>query len=225
MEGLLLSGWDPAWKSDPRVVLAPIVHRLPGQAALAAAGLVLLALLLLRGAADSRGGLILLGATALSLLAGAPVTIPRVPSSLYDAPSPLVERAAALSGRVFERAWKDFDAVRRGPQGRIESDGLVDLASAQVRQGWALAGAPWGLAYAWDPDPDGSYTILTRYASDVLRQRTLGEAPEVAAGGGRNVGHRVGRPGGHSGPLARSRRGVRRRPRDALEAHGALARA
>lgn len=174
VEGLLLSGWDPAWKSDPRVVLAPIVHRLPGQAALAAAGLVLLALLLLRGADDSRGGLILLGATALSLLAGAPVTIPRVPSSLYDTPSPLVERAAALSGRVFERAWKDFDAVRRGPQGRIESDGLVDLASAQVRQGWALAGAPWGLAYAWDPDPDGSYTILTRYASDVLSQRSWG---------------------------------------------------
>ncbi|MGZ5430448.1 MAG: hypothetical protein ACXWEX_03515, partial [Thermoanaerobaculia bacterium] len=25
---------------------------------------------------------------------------------------------------------------------------------------------------AWDPDPDGSYTVLTRYASDVLRQRS-----------------------------------------------------
>jgi len=172
VERLLLSGWDPAWKSDPRVVLAPVVHRLPGQAALAGAGLLLVALLLVRGAADSRGGLILLGATALSLLAGAPLTIPRVPSSLYESPSPLVERAAALGGRVFERASKDFDAVRRGPAGRIESDGLLDLVSAQVRQGWALSGAPWGLAYAWDPDPDGSYTILTRYASDVLRQRS-----------------------------------------------------
>ena len=169
---LLLWGWDPAWSSDPRIVLAPVVQRLPGQAALAGAGLIILALLLLRGAGDPRGGFILLGATALSLLAGAPRTIPRVPSSLYETPSPLVARAAALSGRVFERASKDFDAVRRGLAGRIEGDDLVDLVSAQVRQGWALSGAPHGLAYAWDPDPDGSYTILTRYAYDVLRQRS-----------------------------------------------------
>ncbi|HEX7617061.1 MAG TPA: hypothetical protein VF554_17505 [Thermoanaerobaculia bacterium] len=169
---LLLLGWDSSWLSDPRVVLAPIVQRLPGQAALAAAGLIVLALLLLRGIGDARGALFLFGATALSLLAGAPRTIPRVPSALYDTPSPLVTRAAALGGRVFERAAKDFDAVRRGLSGRLESDDLLDIVSAQVRQGWALAGAPHGLAYAWDPDPDGSYTILTRYAYDVLRQRS-----------------------------------------------------
>ena len=169
---VLLSGWDPSWLSDPRVVLAPIVQRLPGQAALAAAGLIVLALLLLRGIGDPRGTLFLFGATALSLLAGAPRTIPRVPSALYDTPSPLVARAAALGGRVFERAGKDFDSVRRGVTGRVEGDDLLDLVSAQVRQGWALAGAPHGLAYAWDPDPDGSYTILTRYAYDVLRQRS-----------------------------------------------------
>ncbi len=169
---LLLSGWDPAWQSDPLVVLAPVVQRLPGQAALAAAGLIVLALLLLRGIGDPRGALFLYGATALSLLAGAPRTIPRVPSSLYDAPSPLVARAAALGGRVFERAAKDFDAVRRGLAGRAGRDDLLDLDSAQTGQGWALAGAPHGLSYAWDPDPDGSYTILTRYAYDVLRQRS-----------------------------------------------------
>ncbi|HEX7529029.1 MAG TPA: hypothetical protein VF425_07960, partial [Thermoanaerobaculia bacterium] len=169
---LLLAGWDPSWLSDPRVVLAPIVQRLPGQAALAAAGLIVLALLLLRGIGDPRGVLFLFGATALSLLAGAPRTIPRVPSVLYDTPSPLVARAAALGGRVFERAAKDFDAVRRGLQGRASDDGLLDLVTAQVRQGWALAGAPHGLAYAWDPDQDGSYTILTRYAHDLLRQRS-----------------------------------------------------
>jgi hypothetical protein len=172
LESLLLSGWDPAWASDPRVVLAPVVQRLPGQAALAGASLIVLALLFVRGIGDARGGLILLGATAFSLLAGAPRTIPRVPASLYQTPSPLVARAAALSGRVFERAAKNFDTVRRGATGRVESDGLLDLVSAQVRQGWALSGAPHGLAYAWDPDPDGSYTILTRYAYDVLRQRS-----------------------------------------------------
>ena len=172
LEGLLLSGWDPTWASDPRDVLAPVVQRLPGQAALAGAGLIVLALLLVRGTGDPRGGLLLLGATVLSLLAGAPRTIPRVPASLYETPSPLVARAAALGGRVFERAVKDFDAVRRGAAGRVEADGLLDLVSAQVRQGWALSGAPHGLAYAWDPDPDGSYTLLTRYAYDVLRKRS-----------------------------------------------------
>ena len=169
---MLLTGWDPSWVSDPLVVLGPVVERLPGQAALAAAGLIILALLLLRGIGDPRGALFLLGATALSLLAGAPRTIPRVPSAFYDVPSPLVARAAALGGRVFERAGKDFDAVRRGLAGSISTDDLLDLVSAQTRQGWALAGAPHGLAYAWDNDPDGSYTILTRYAHDVLRQRT-----------------------------------------------------
>ena len=172
VRNLLLAGWDSSWLSDPRFVLAPIVQRLPGQAALAAAGLIVLALLLLRGIGDPRGALFLFGATALSLLAGAPRTIPRVPSALYDTPSPLVARAAALGGRVFERAGKDFDAVRRGRAGSASGDDLLDLVSAQVQQGWALAGAPHGLAYAWDPDPDGSYTILTRYAHDLLRQRT-----------------------------------------------------
>lgn len=169
---LLLLGWDPSWLSDSRIVLSPIIQRLPGQAALAAAGLIVLALLLLRGMRDSGGALCLLGATAASLLAGAPRTIPRAPSALYDSPSPLVARAAALGGRVFERAAKDFDAVRRGLAGSASGDELLDLVSAQVGQGWALAGAPHGLAYAWDPDPDGSYTILTRYAYDVLRQRS-----------------------------------------------------
>ena len=46
-----------------------------------------------------------------------------------------------------------------------------DILERQARQGWALSGAPHGLKYAWDPDPDGSYTILNRFAADVLRQR------------------------------------------------------
>jgi len=107
----------------------------------------------------------------VSLLAYGPAAIPRVPASVYSEPSPLVVRAAELGGRVFERAGKDFDAVRRGAQGRVETGGILDYALAQARQGWALSGAPHGLKYAWDPDPDGSYTILNRYAADVLRQR------------------------------------------------------
>ncbi len=167
--GLLLTLWDPAWVSPPDVVLAPVLARLPSEAALAGAGLAVLGLLFVRGAKDARGGTLLLVSAAVSLLAYTPAAIPRVPASVFSEPSPLVARAAALGGRVFERAGKDFDAVRRGSSGRVETDGILDLALAQARQGWALSGAPHGLKYAWDPDPDGSYTILNRYAADVLR--------------------------------------------------------
>jgi len=171
VRNLLLRLWDPAWATPPAAVLEPVLARLPLQAALAAAGLAVLGLLLVRGAGDARGGALLLAAAAVSLLAFVPPVIPRVPAAFFAAPSPLVVRAAALGGRVFERAPKDFDAVRRGAQGRIETGGVADLALAQARQGWALSGAPHGLRYAWDPDPDGSYTILNRYAADVVRQR------------------------------------------------------
>ena len=50
--GLLLSLWDPAWASDPGVVLAPVLERLPRQAASSAALLLVAGLLLARG----RGG-------------------------------------------------------------------------------------------------------------------------------------------------------------------------
>ena len=169
--GLLLRLWDPAWVSPPGTVLAPVLARLPSQAALAGAGLAVLGLLLARGAADARGGALLLASGAVSLLAFVPATIPRVPASVFESAPPLVARAALLGGRVFERAAKDFDAVRRGAQGRVETDSILDLALAQTRQGWALSGAVHGLKYAWDPDPDGSYTILNRYAFDVVRQR------------------------------------------------------
>ena len=169
---LLLRLWDPAWVSPPALVLAPVLARIPSEAALAGAGLAVLGLLLARGAADARGGSLLLASAAVSLLAYTPAAIPRVPASVFVEPAPLVARAALLGGRVFERAGKDFDAVRRGAQGRVETDDILDLARAQARQGWALSGAVHGLKYAWDPDPDGSYTILNRYAFDVVKQRT-----------------------------------------------------
>jgi hypothetical protein len=45
------------------------------------------------------------------------------------------------------------------------------VARAQLRQGWALAGAPQGLRYAYDQDPDGSYSYLDRMAQGVLSVR------------------------------------------------------
>lgn len=168
-EGLLLSLWDPAWASDPGTVLAPVLSRLPRQAAAAAALLLALGLLLARGADEVRGRVLLLAALAAEGLGHARFHLPRAPSEWYERPSPLVAAAARIPGRVFERAAKDFDAVRRGLAGPRPADERTALALAQVTQGWALAGAPHGLRYAFDPDPDGSYTLLDRYARNVVQ--------------------------------------------------------
>lgn len=170
-EGLLLSLWDPAWVSEPGTVLAPVLARLPRQAAAGAALLLALGLLLARGAGDLRRRVLLLVALGAEGLGHARFHLPRAPSEWYDRPSPLVAEAARIPGRVFERAGKDFDAVRRGLAGPVPSDERHALALAQVTQGWALAGAAHGLQYAWDPDPDGSYTLLDRYARNVVTSR------------------------------------------------------
>lgn len=167
----LLSLWDPAWASDPAVVLGPVLERLPRQAAAAAALLLVAGLLLGRGLGETRSRALLLLALAAEGLGHARFHLPRAPSEWYDRPSPLVAAAARIPGRVHERAGKDVDAVRRGLAGPTPADEAYALPLAQVTQGWSLAGAPHGLQYAYDPDPDGSYTLLDRYARNVVTER------------------------------------------------------
>ncbi len=165
---LLLSLWNTSWASDPAVVLAPVLARLPRQAASAAALLLVAGLLLARGLGELRGRALLLVALAAEGLTHARFHLPRAPSEWYDRPSPLAAAAARIPGRVFERTGKDVDAVRRGLAGPVPADERYALPLAQVSQGWSLVGAPLGLRYAWDPDPDGSYTLLDRFARNVV---------------------------------------------------------
>lgn len=168
---LLLTLWDPSWASDPAVVLAPVLARLPRQAAASGALLLALGLLLSRGLGELRARALLLLALAAEGLTQARFHLPRAPSEWFDRPSPLVAAAARIPGRVFERTGKDVDAVRRGLSGPLPADERTALSLAQVSQGWSLAGAPHGLRYAYDPDPDGSYTLLDRFARDVVTAR------------------------------------------------------
>ena len=134
--------WDPSWASDPGVVLAPVLARLPHQAAASAALLLVAGLLLARGLGDLRSRALLLLALAAEGLTHARFHLPRAPSEWYDRPSPLVAAAARIPGRVFERTGKDVDAVRRGLAGPLPADERYALSLAQVSQGWSLAGAP-----------------------------------------------------------------------------------
>lgn len=168
---LLRAGWDPSWAAPPDLVLGPIAGRLPLQAAGAAALLLLLARLLPDGVGPGPRRLLLPALVALELLVAHRTLLPRVPTAWLEGPSPLVARTASIPGRVFERTGKDLDAVRRGLRGRVASDDLAGLVRAQVAGGWALTGAPFGLTYAFDPDPDGSYSLLDRMARDVVVSR------------------------------------------------------
>jgi hypothetical protein len=168
---LLAAGWDARWVSPSGLVLGPVVERIPLQAASVASLLLLLAWLLGSASAAHRGRAILAAAVSAELLVGARPLLPRVPSAWLARPSPLVERAAALPGRVFEWTGKDLDPVRRGPLGARWGDDAATLALAQWSQGWALSAAPFGLRYAYDKDPDGSYSYLTRIATDLVISR------------------------------------------------------
>ncbi len=169
--GLLMRLWNRGWAGDPAVVLEPVLRRLPVQAALSAAALLLVAILMRKTAEDFRGRLVLLVAAGIELLLPARALIPRLPASWLARPFPLVAHAAAIPGRVYERTGKDLDPVRRGLFGSAPAEGVLSVGLAQLRQGWALTGAPWGLKYAFDPDPDGSYTVLNRMATDVVNGR------------------------------------------------------
>ncbi len=168
---LLLLGWDPAWRSNPEVVLAPILEAVPLRAALSAFFVLAVGVSIKvpPGGSVSRWGLTVL--CAGELLLNSFRIIPAVPAAWYEIPSPLVEKAAGLGGRVFEIAGKDLDAVRKGVLGREPFDDVRSVALAQITQGWAISGAPSGLRYAYDQDPDGSYSLLDRMARDLIMSR------------------------------------------------------
>lgn len=162
--------WDPAWRSSPAEVIEPLIVGMPAR-------LVFVALCL--GAAGyavarRRGRLalaFLAVLTVIDLATAAKPLLPRVPARTYDVTSSFVSAAANLQGRVFERAGKDIDAVRMGLYGTYPADDVQWLIEAQAAQGWALSAAPHGLRYAYDRDPDGSYTWRNDLVSGSLDRK------------------------------------------------------
>ncbi|MCK6683963.1 MAG: hypothetical protein L6R30_16295 [Thermoanaerobaculia bacterium] len=168
---ILRLSWDDSWVSRPSVVLDPVVQRFPAQAALVAGLLLFLSWSLRHSPANAPSRVALLVLAGLELSIATFRIIPRVPAEWYATPSPLVQRAASLGGRTFERTAKDIDAVRRGVFGKAPADSIASVTLAQILQGWAQSGAPHGILYAYDQDPDGSYSLLDRMARDMLLSR------------------------------------------------------
>jgi hypothetical protein len=164
---LITRWWDPRWRSSPEEVVGPIVAGIPGR--LVVVALILFALLFWAGRRRGAAGhLFLLTVVIAELIAGAGPLLPTVPASTYRRPSAIVTRAREMHGRIFERTEKDLDPIVFGLKGRYPSDDVRQLAVVQARQAWSLTGAAFGIRYAYDPSPDGSYTARNQRIEDLL---------------------------------------------------------
>jgi hypothetical protein len=167
LEALVSLWWNPHWRSDPVTVVPSsvtlIVSRLFADAAL----LTLLFFWLARKRGRAFHAVVIV-ALVVDLTAAHRDLVSTVEPRLVDRPSPIVAAALARGGRVFERAAKDLDAPVFGQSGKYPEDDTRYLAVAQARQAWALQGSMAGLRYAYDRDPDGSYTWRNYLVQELL---------------------------------------------------------
>ncbi|MGA8806722.1 MAG: hypothetical protein WB973_02515 [Thermoanaerobaculia bacterium] len=165
--------WRSEWRSDPQGVIEPLVRGAGWHLALLSGGSVLCFFVLRRRERQWRG--IAISVLILAeLLSSAKPLFPTVDRESISSPSPFAMAAVHL-GLVYERAGKDLDAVRRGVNGRYPSDDVRWMAIAQARQAWATTGSMYGVRYAFNHDPDGSYPERIDYVADLLNQRTWPE--------------------------------------------------
>jgi hypothetical protein len=125
-----------------------------------ASGLAALALLAtLRAGSSRRAGLLLVGIAAPALVTLAPLA-----NAVLDRPPSRLSPIGA--GRLFERvevAAHDPDLARQEP--RLTTRDLFRRATAER---WALTGALSGASYAFDADPDGSYSFHDRVMREAV---------------------------------------------------------
>jgi hypothetical protein len=159
--------WNPNWRTLPDVVLQPILESLPGRLVIVAC--MTFALLVWIGRRrGALGHLSLLVVVLVELTTTAGPLLPTIPATVVRQPSALVLFARAVRGPIFERTEKDLEPVVFGLKGRYADDDVRQLAGVQARQAWALSGAAFGIRYAFDPCPDGSYTMRNQRIEDLL---------------------------------------------------------
>jgi hypothetical protein len=161
--------WDPAWRGSSQIVLGPVLNALPVRLIVIAA-LAVCMLLWVGRPRRSRGHVLLLMVAGAELAALVPPLLPTVPAATFSHPSPLVVAAQQLRGRVYEQTDKDLTAVVFGLRGRYRADDIRELAEVQARQAWALSGVQFGIRYAFDQTPDGSYTARNQVVEDIVRR-------------------------------------------------------
>lgn len=171
-EPLITRWWDDSWRNNAAAVVGPLV-RGGGWHLLMLSGLCALCFVILRReGARRRTAFVFLIVT--EIVSSAAPLFPTMDTQAIASPSSFVQRAVRL-GLIYERAGKDLDAVRRGLNGRYPADEAQWMAVAQARQAWATTGSMFGVRYALNHDPDGSYPERIDYISDLLNQRSWPE--------------------------------------------------
>jgi hypothetical protein len=159
--------WDAAWRSSPDEVLRPILTSLAARCVVVAA-VTFCCLIWVgrrRGAAGHIAVILLVVSDSLATVRS---LMPTVNLAVYERRSPLVMAAQSLHGRIYERTEKDLTPVVFGLRGRYAADDVRELAAVQARQAWPLAGVAFGLRYAYDQCPDGSYTARNQIMEDLV---------------------------------------------------------
>jgi len=158
---------DPRWREPPAVVLAPLQTLVVTRLSEAAVLCSLLFFWIVRRRTIVFDAVIA-AAIALELIVAGADLMPKITRSRQTDVSPLLNAARSVHGRVFERAAKDLDAPVDGLMGHYGADDSSQLAIAQSRQAWALYGSIYGVQYAYDRSPDGSYTWRNQLVEEWL---------------------------------------------------------
>lgn len=164
--------WSPSWRTSPSAIPG-LLSRASASGVFALSSLI--AFILLRRTRSERLRTVYFAFVIMAIALSLKGMMPSAPVSLEI--SPFITAALDMDGRVMERAGKDLDPVRRGLYGTYANDDIRNLALVQRRQLWALAGSPRGIRYAFDRDPDGSYSWrmvrVTRHIDSLPWERRL----------------------------------------------------
>jgi len=111
----------------------------------------------------------MLAATLLTLVpAGWPLFV-SVDARAYQAP-PGAAAIVAGPGRTWIGNIPEFTVSKFGTRHSLGRDDIGELILAGRRELWPLTGAPEGVRYAYDKDPDGSYGFVDRVFFEAVGQ-------------------------------------------------------
>jgi hypothetical protein len=180
----------------PATELLPAIRRsLAGDALFGLLAITVLALVLF-SRRPIRGQAHLLGLAALLL--SFPWALPLFVSADEKdlARPPALIGALKGPGRVFvSTRLPEFNALPRGSAHPTLPPRVVKLARAQIEELIPATGAPFGVAYVFDFDPDGSYGFYNRLADEALAASTPLQASRLLrAYGGRWILDDQGEP-------------------------------
>ncbi|HKD11973.1 MAG TPA: hypothetical protein VKE50_07845, partial [Thermoanaerobaculia bacterium] len=154
-------------KADPAALLAAIRASFRGDALLGVAGVAVVAAAIAARRRMGGGYLIGLATLLLALPWGLPLFVSADEKDLERRPAILSSLVG--SGRLYvSPAIPEFNVLASGTAHPDLPPRVSQLARIQIEELVPETGAPFGVRYLFDEDPDGSYGFYNRLAGEVL---------------------------------------------------------